>query len=307
VIRPPAPLFFAALVITSGIVRAEVSDEERARAKELIGKGDVNYRLYKFEQALADYLEAYRLTQHPAIAFNIAQAYRQLKNHKKARFYYKLFLSDWRKRYPDRPPPYEQEVERHIERLSRLISTTERRRPTSRPARTRPAAPAPAKLELEGLRAGARVLVDGRERRGGPLFSVVPGRRRLRVEVEGFHPWERSLALRSGEQVTRAVELEVVDHRTIWLSTSLALSAVAAGFLVAGIYYNVHHDNLILETPEADEARRSSIIGYAVAGGVAALALVSWTLYYLHRRRVLRLLHEAPAPGRAGLTGWLSF
>lgn len=261
---------------------------DKTRAKALIKSGDVNYRLFKFDQALTDYQQAYHLSQHPAIAFNIAQAYRQLKNYEKASFYYKLFLADWAKRFPDKPPPYEAEVKGHIERLTRLIAAAAARKAevSVKPA---PKKIELAKLELEGLRPGARVMVDGKERKGGPELALAPGQRRLRVELDGFHPWEQTLSLRAGALITRPVEMQVVDRRTLWLSSSAGLSAVAAGFLTMGIYFNVRHDNFMLGTPEADDNKRLSVIGYAVAGGVAAVAIASWTLYWLHRRKVLRL------------------
>lgn len=266
-----------------------VSGADKARARALIKSGDVHYRLFKFERALASYQEAYRLTQHPAIAFNIAQAFRQLKDHVKARFYYKLFLSDWSRRYPDKPPPYEAEVREHIQRLSRLIAAAGKGRDRARQPEPGSRPVALARLELEGLRPGARILVDGRERKGGPELAVSPGKRQIRVELEGFHPWEQTVELRADRLSTRAVDLQVVDRRPLWLGTSIGLSAAAAGFLAMGVVYNVRHDDFILGTPEADEHRRLSIVGYAVAGGVAAAAIVSWTLYLLHRRRVLQL------------------
>lgn len=264
------------------------SRADKAEAKARIKSGDVNYRLFKFDQALTDYQQAYHLSQHPAIAFNIAQAYRQLKNYEKASFYYKLFLADWAKRFPDKPPPYEAEVKGHIERLTKLIAAAAARAPKDKP-KPRPKKVQLARLELEGLRAGAQITVDGKLSKSGPELLLAPGPRRLRVELDGYHPWEQTITLRAGKPVTRPVELEVIDRRTLWLSTSAGLSAVAAGFLGMGIYFNARHDNFMLGTPEADDNKRLSVIGYAVAGGVAALALASWTLYWLHRRSVKRL------------------
>ena len=56
-----------------------------------------------------------------------------------------------------------------------------------------------------------------------------------------------------------------------------------------GLTYNVRHNDYITGTPEADRNKRLSVVGYGIAGGVAALAAASWTLYLLHRRKVLQL------------------
>ncbi len=279
------------------------ADSQRARARELVKSGDLDYRLFKFQQALESYLEAYRLTRHPAILFNVAQAYRQLKDAERASFHYKMFLTDWRKRFPAKPPPFEGEVKAHIERLDRLIQQEARARREGARAVPRPTT-RPARLELEGLLPGARVTVDGVARSVGPTIPLTPGRHRVRVEAEGYQSWERWLELQEAEQRTVRVELEVSDYRTLWLVLSLSTAATAAGFLGAGLYYNVLHNDLILQTPEADESKRLAVMYYAIAGGAAALSAAGFTVYLLHRRQVLRLQEQgraAQAPRGGGV------
>lgn len=275
----------------------EVDAESRARARELVKSGDMSYRLFKFDRALADYQEAYRLAEHPAIIFNIAQAYRQLKNYEKAHFYYRLFLADWSKRFPDKPPPYEAEVKAHIERLAALIEEERQKKQaaTSRPTAPKQKKAAPARLELEGLRQGAVVYVDGSPSDGGPSMALDPGRHAVRVELDGYKPWTTEVELRAGKLRTERVDLRVSDHRTTWLVTSASLSAVALGLVGFGAYHNARYNDFISGTPEADDSKRLSVIGYAVAGGAAALAAASWTIYLLHRRKVLRLMEDRTA------------
>ena len=280
--------------------RAALSEEDeagqalRARAREQIKSGDTNYRLSRFKEALADYEAAYRLKAHPGIIFNIAQAHRQLKDHEKACFYYKLFLTDWRRTFPDKPPPYEEEVRAHIQRLTQLIEPARAKRPEVKPPPRKPPKPSKpptptARLALAGLSREARVLVDGIGRPTGPAIELRPGRHRIKVALDGFRPWDRAIVLGAGAVHTERVTLGVSDHRARWLVASICASAVAAGFLAMGVAYNVRHDNFITDTPEADQNRRLSVAGYAISGGVAALAAASWTLYLLHRRKVLRL------------------
>jgi len=276
--------------------RAQAQEQDaRVRAKELVKSGDLSYRLFRFDQALADYQKAYQLTSHPAIIFNIAQAYRQLKAYEKARFYYRLFLTDWRAKFPDKPPPYEEEVRGHIARLDQLVAEAAKHQaaPVRVPPPT-PAPPPPARLELEGLREGSRIVVDGKPTDDGPTLALAPGRHRVRVERAGFDDWEREVKLRSGKLQTERIAMRVTDHRTLWLVTSLCATAAAGGLLAMGAYYNARHNDLLLDTPEADDARQMSVIGYSVAGGAAALAAAGWTVYLLHRRRVLRLKTEQP-------------
>jgi tetratricopeptide (TPR) repeat protein len=307
-------LLVAGLLLAAPLpAEAKVSPAARKRARKLIKNGDMSYRLLKFDQALAHYEEAYKLTGHPAIIFNIAQAYRQLKNHTKALFYYKLLLVDWAKRYPKKPPPYREEVEGHIESITKLIEVEEEKQRAAQreKARAKPK-PTVGQLELTGLRQGARIYIDGSRKKTGPSVALKPGKHRLRVELEGFRSWEGTVRLDAGEQRAEPVDLRVTDHRTAWLIASLSLTAVAGGLLGLGAFYNVRHNDFLVDTPEADDNRRLSVIGYATSGGAAALAAVSWTFYLLHRGRVLRLMETkrislAPLPGGALAAGRLSF
>ncbi len=94
--------------------------EAKAKAKVLIKSGDLNYRLAKFKEALANYEAAYKLYEHPAILFNIAQCHRQLKNHEKALFFYRLCMSDWRRSNPN--PPFLKEVRTQIGKLNDVMA-----------------------------------------------------------------------------------------------------------------------------------------------------------------------------------------
>lgn len=111
-------LLTALASLAPGTARA---DDTRARAKALIRSGDTNYRLAKFKEALTDYSAALALRNHLAIVFNIAQCHRQLQDHKKAIFYYKLYLSDWERKKPGTKPPYEEEVNGHVAAMTKLL------------------------------------------------------------------------------------------------------------------------------------------------------------------------------------------
>jgi len=65
---------------------------ELREAKQLFRRGEKHYKVGEFQQAAEAYKEAYRLSEKPALLFNIAQAYRQAKNHKQALYFYQGYL-----------------------------------------------------------------------------------------------------------------------------------------------------------------------------------------------------------------------
>lgn len=134
---------FARMTVATGLVLslllgggAAQADNTKARAMALIKSGDTYYRLARFKEALDNYSEALSLHNHPAIVFNIAQCHRQLAEHKKALFYYKLYLSDWERKKPGTKPPYEEEVNGHIASLAKK-EELERQRKEQRAERRR--------------------------------------------------------------------------------------------------------------------------------------------------------------------------
>ena len=148
--------------------------EAKARAKVLIKSGDLNYRLAKFKEALANYKAAYKVYEHPAILFNIAQCHRQLKNHEKALFFYKLCMSDWQRSNPN--PPFLKEVRTQIGKLNKVMeqeqkdkeerARLEQERKRKEEQRARQAAE--RKQKEEQARRSKLVLVPTREQRPTP-------------------------------------------------------------------------------------------------------------------------------------------
>lgn len=138
----------ALLLVAPPAASADTKDEKAAKAKArvLIKSGDLNYRLAKFKEALANYEAAYKAHEHPAILFNIAQCHRQLKNHEKALFFYRLCLSDWRRKNPN--PPFMREVKTQIDKLNEVM-TTERKQKVVVEQRRKKEAAERARLEAE--------------------------------------------------------------------------------------------------------------------------------------------------------------
>jgi hypothetical protein len=77
-----------AILLAALPVRAEGTSEAKAHFE----KGQTHYSLGEFDEAAAEFKEAFRLRQEPAILYNIAQAMRQSHQYQQAYFYYSQFL-----------------------------------------------------------------------------------------------------------------------------------------------------------------------------------------------------------------------
>lgn len=93
-------------------------------------------------------------------------------------------------------------------------------------------------LTLVGLPRGARVLVDGQA--VGVPMRAAPGSHVLRVEAQGYDPFERTITLAQGTGLILEPQLSATSSMTEYLeardfrSTWFTLSAITAGVLAVG-------------------------------------------------------------------------
>ncbi len=80
------------LLLTPLVAQA---DDARTRARAAFVQGQTLYRQGKFGAALIAFQEAARHIKHPSVTINMAQCHRNMRRHKKALFFYKLYLTQW--------------------------------------------------------------------------------------------------------------------------------------------------------------------------------------------------------------------
>jgi tetratricopeptide (TPR) repeat protein len=66
----------------------------KAKAKALVREAELQYKLGRFEEALASYTKAYEHHAVPALLFNIGQCHRQLRRFERAIFFFEGFLRE---------------------------------------------------------------------------------------------------------------------------------------------------------------------------------------------------------------------
>jgi tetratricopeptide (TPR) repeat protein len=83
------------LVSLLGVVSspALAQSDDVGKAKKLFFSGTKHFDLGEYDQALADFKEAYRLKDDPVLLYNIAQAHRMLKHYEEALRAYKTYLA----------------------------------------------------------------------------------------------------------------------------------------------------------------------------------------------------------------------
>jgi tetratricopeptide (TPR) repeat protein len=84
-----------ALCVASVAPGAAMAQDNRIeQAKQQVAAADIDYRLARFTEALAEYTRAYELYPVPALLFNIGQCHRNLKAYGKAIFFFEGYLRD---------------------------------------------------------------------------------------------------------------------------------------------------------------------------------------------------------------------
>jgi len=313
-------LHFSVVVVvaalTLGASPVHAAPESLSQARIHFDAGETFYRLGQFREALAEYQAALKLTRRPSIIFNIAQCYRQLERHRKALFYYRLYLSDWARLRPGQPAKYHKEVAAHITRLYRLVKKAEA---SSRPTVRKPdatATPKSGRLRLVGAPAGAELFVDGLLKARAPItgdLELPAGVRRVEVTYEEARPLDRRLELRPGEVRTLRVKVVSRDRprTTGWLVLGAVGAALAVTSEALALAAMVKGNGLFNDDPDIDTYRNLSYAGHAVAGGMLLTSAAGFVLYALSGGReeavVPGNLALAPLPGGAWVSGRLTF
>jgi tetratricopeptide (TPR) repeat protein len=113
-------LFVIAIAVglaVSGVPEAR-ADERVERAREHYMQGNAYYKLDKYQEALAEYEQAYIAKADPSFLFNIAQCHRFMGNRAEALKFYRRYLTE-QPSSPNRPV-----AEKHIRDLEAALGAT---------------------------------------------------------------------------------------------------------------------------------------------------------------------------------------
>jgi hypothetical protein len=173
------------LVAASAVqVRAQSEDEARAHAKAAFERGVEEYAGGRYEQALGDFQEAYRIRPHPLVNVNIANCYDKLGRPLQAVALFEHFLES-----DVGSPAQRQEVSAALERLRKQVG----------------------KILVRVSPDGAAVTIDQGEQRTAPILEAIPleaGNHNLTVSLEGYRSAQRPLIVKGGTTLELTVTLE---------------------------------------------------------------------------------------------------
>jgi hypothetical protein len=266
---------FVVVVLSLWAVTAHAGDQ--ATAREAFARGQVLHRQGEFAAALAQFREAARQIKHPNVTLNMAQCHRNLRNARKAVFFYKLYISQWTRTYPGKPVPHEAEARGHIRALEAEIKKAR----TAAARRVKPGL-----IKISGtLVDRAQVLVDDAPRGVWPMsrpMVVKPGKREVRVEATGYLTWRGAVEVKAGQTAEVTVSLHQIPQRRrsrVWLAVWISALALAGGMEAMGIAYQVEANKHFEETPDHLQARDASVAGHVAAGVLGAAAVAGFVLW----------------------------
>ena len=149
------------------------SDEELAKTH--FKAAGSYYNQGKYEKALEEFKEAYRLMPLPEVIYNMAQCYERLGD-------LETSIGEYRKYMEEKPDAKDlQAIRDKIESLKDRLDKTG--------------------IAVKISEEGATVFVDGTEVAASPvsgLIKVLAGNHELKVEKEGFHPYTMKFSVAAG-------------------------------------------------------------------------------------------------------------
>lgn len=148
------------------------------------------YNQGKYEKALEEFVEAYRLMPLAEITFNIAQCYEKLGKLKKA-------IETYNKYIEEKPDAKDlQAVKDKVANLEERLEKTG--------------------INVDISEEGAVIFVDDMEVAMSPLeglISVEPGSHELRVEKEGFRTYTMKFSVSAGLSHSASIELVPIEEK----------------------------------------------------------------------------------------------
>ncbi|MFH2007539.1 MAG: tetratricopeptide repeat protein [bacterium] len=169
-----------------------------ALAKKHYLQGEGHYRQGEFAKALEQYRKALSYKRYPALLFNIAQCHRQLDQHKKAIFFYKLFLVE------DPNTPNKQQVLQMIRKVEQELSAAERLRLQAERNK--------GQLSIVTQPPGAQVLLDKLSGKGQAVSPTVlrvkAGQHLVVLSLKGYRTEHRTVTVPSQGVALVKVTLE---------------------------------------------------------------------------------------------------
>jgi tetratricopeptide (TPR) repeat protein len=172
------------LAVAAVSVHAQSDDDGRARAKAAFEHGVADYAAGRYEQALINFQEAYRIRPHPLVNVNLANCYDKLGKPLQAIALFEHFLES-----DTGTPEQRLEVKTALERLSQQAG----------------------KILLRVAPDGATVVFDQGEPLTSPVFEPVPleaGRHTLTVQLSGYKTVQRDLIVKGGTTLELTIGLE---------------------------------------------------------------------------------------------------
>jgi hypothetical protein len=205
------------IVLCSALVAAQVraqpattsgtsanEDEQKAQAKQRFEQAVTDYDAERYEQALANFQEAYRLRPHPLVNVNIANCYDKLNKPLQAIFHFERFLES-----EAGAPAQRHEVAAALERLRKRVG----------------------QLLLRISPDGATVMIDQGDQRRTPILEPIPleaGHHMIQVRLPGYRTLQRNVTVDGGSTFELSLSLEPERGNSPVLSVTPSASDTSA-------------------------------------------------------------------------------
>jgi tetratricopeptide (TPR) repeat protein len=235
-------------------------EEQRAQAKQRFEQGVADYDAGRYEQALANFQEAYRLRPHPLVNVNIANCYDKLGKPLQAVFHFERFIDA-----QAGTPEQRTEVVNALERLRKQIG----------------------QLLLRVTPDGATVTIDQGEQRRSPIMEAIKlegGKHTIEVRLAGYRTLQRSVTVRGGTTLELNLALERESEAPEVLSVTPAPApapapeptATAAAPAAPATQAPLRDTDLSTEPPaQGGDVPTSVWIAGGISAGLGVAALVT--------------------------------
>ncbi|MBI2894490.1 MAG: PEGA domain-containing protein [Deltaproteobacteria bacterium] len=247
----------------TGAQQAEVEEARRRYAQ-----GVAFFRADRYEEAIAEFTEAYRLWQNPTILYSLAQSNEALLRVSRAIEHYRRYLET-----APADDPRREEVESTIAGLDRLLATV-----------------------TIATNVRATVHLDGEEAGEAPGTIRVPtGRHEIELRADGYEPARQTVTVagRSIRSLTFALrrrtptrvivrEPRGLSPTWFWIGSGFTAAAAVAGGVLGALTLSAASDydgNRFRTKAERDRGERLALLTDVTLGSALLFAATTFVIF----------------------------
>jgi tetratricopeptide (TPR) repeat protein len=277
-------------VVSICIARSPARADERALAREHYQKGTKAYDLGVYDEAIKEYMEAYRIKDDPAILYNLGQAHRLAGHAAEAIRFYKMYLTKV-PRASNRD-----EVQLKIDELSKLVDQQRKTQNLPPDQTIKPSVDTPTATPSSTTPTGSTTTPTGSTTTAQPEPSTAPATATTTTTAPSDATGTPAAGTTSPVDVHAGRSKKIAGFAVLGVGVAALAAGIALGVTAKSYSDELSQPNAVYDKDKHAQGETFGTVGPALIGVGAAAAVAGAVVAGLGFRDAKRARSLAVAP-----------